>query len=125
MKNFHLLFVCAFIYTHLSGQDSTGQVKAVTWSVFADIYYTYDFNKPPHHEKPSFLYNHNRHNEVNVNLALLKISYKKDRIRANVGLMAGTYAQYNLASEPELLRHLYETNIGVKISRKMNFWIDA
>lgn len=39
--------------------------------------------------------------------------------------MAGTYPQYNLAAEPELLQHVYEANAGVKISKSNNLWIDA
>lgn len=42
-----------------------------------------------------------------------------------MGVMAGTYSQYNLASEPEALRFVYEANIGVKLSRTRNLWIDA
>jgi hypothetical protein len=38
--------------------------------------------------------------------------------------MVGTYPQYNLASEQPLLKNIYEANIGVKISKKHNLWID-
>src|SRR5205823_189081 len=108
----------------LMAQDSTIQTNSFTWSIFADTYYSYDFNKPADHLRPSFLYNHNRHNEFNLNLALVEASYNTNKIRANVGLMAGTYTQYNLAAEPELLRHVYEANAGVKISKNNNLWID-
>jgi len=125
MKYIYLIFGFVIITNHLSAQDTAEHNRAFTWSIFADIYYSYDFNNPPAHKKPAFFYNHNRHNEVNVNLSLAKVSYNHERIRANIGLMAGTYAQYNLAAEPELLRHLYEANAGVKISRKKDLWIDA
>ena len=39
--------------------------------------------------------------------------------------MAGTYANANLAAEPETLKHIYEANVGVKISKSKNIWIDA
>ncbi len=105
--------------------DSTKQNSVFTWSVFADTYYSYDFNKPQNHVKPSFLYNHNRHNEFNLNLGLIKASYNSEKLRANVSLMAGTYAQYNLASEQELLRNVYEASAGGKIIKNFNLWIDV
>lgn len=106
-------------------QDSTKQNNPFSWSIFADTYYSYDFNKPVNHLKPSFFYNYNRHNEFNLNLGLIRISYNTEKIRVNAGLMAGTYAQYNLAAEPELLRHVYEANAGVKLFRNSNLWLDA
>jgi hypothetical protein len=39
--------------------------------------------------------------------------------------MAGTYAQYNMAAEQDLLKNIYEANVGVKISKDHNLWIDA
>lgn len=110
---------------NIIAQDTTKQKNTFTWTIFADIYYSYDFNKPENHLKPSFFYNHNRHNEFNLNIALVKASYNAEKLRSNIGLMAGTYAQYNLASEPELLRHIYEANAGVRISKKNDLWIDA
>jgi Putative beta-barrel porin-2, OmpL-like. bbp2 len=39
--------------------------------------------------------------------------------------MAGNYAQYNLSSEPAWAQFVYEANIGVKLSKKHNLWLDA
>jgi hypothetical protein len=39
--------------------------------------------------------------------------------------MTGTYTQANLASEPEVLRHILEANIGIRLSVKHNLWLDA
>jgi hypothetical protein len=103
------------------GQDSA----ALTFSGYAEIYYGYDFDKPVNHERPFFIYNHKRHNEVAVNLAYAKANYSTNKIRSNLALMAGTYTQYNLAAEPEVLRFIYEANVGVKLSRKHNVWLDA
>ncbi len=95
----------------------------ITFSGYVEAYYTFDLNGPANHTRPGFVYNYNRHNELNVNLAYLKANYTSDRIRANFGLMAGTYPQYNLASEQELMRHNYEANVGVRIGG--NVWLDA
>lgn len=95
----------------------------LTISGYAEAYYVFDFNKPADHTRPGFLYNHTRHNELNVNLAFLKTNYAADRARGNVAIMAGTYAQYNLAAEQELVRHIYEANVGVRIGKGL--WVDA
>ncbi len=122
-----MLLIAAFLVStsFTTAQDTTQLLPVFTWRIFLDTYYSYDFNEPENHLKPSFLYNHNRHNEVNVNLALIKASYATGKLRANIGFMAGTYVQYNLATEQEMVRHLYEANLGIKISKKNNLWIDA
>ncbi len=103
---------------------ATGKDKRnLIFSGFADAYFAYDFNKPPHHERPGFLYNHNRHHEFNVNLAFIKVAYATDKVRGNLALMAGTYAQYNLAAEKELLKNIFEANAGVKLA--LGWWLDA
>ena len=104
-------------------QDSTK--SAFVLSGYAEIYYAYDFNKPVNNTRPSFIYNHNRANEVNLNLGFLKGAYSTDWVRANLSLAAGTYMIANYANEPEGLRNIYEANVGIKISRKNNLWIDA
>ena len=97
----------------------------LTISGYVDIYYVYDFGNPTNHERPSFIYNHKRTNEFNLNLGYLKAGYASERIRANLALMAGTYAQYNLASEQGLLKNVYEANAGIKLSKKHQLWLDA
>lgn len=117
--NLAVLLLCFFVSSVLNAQDG----KNIKLSGFLDTYYSYDFNKPANHEKPSFFYNYSRHNEINVNLGLLKAAYESDRIRANLGLMVGTYGQYNLSSEQGLMKNIYEANAGVKLSDKA--WLDA
>ncbi|MGN6509804.1 MAG: porin [Chitinophaga sp.] len=109
---------------HATAQDQPEKKEPkLTISGYAEAYYSYDFNQPENHTRPGFLYNHTRHNELNINLAFLKANYSSGRVRANVAVMAGTYAQYNLAAEQELLRHVYEANVGVRAGD--NVWIDA
>lgn len=100
-------------------------LKKMNFSAYGEFYYSYDFSNPQNHEKPNFLYNHKRHNEINANLLLLKANYADKHYRANLGLMAGNYAQYNLSSEPIWAQFINEANVGIKISEKYNLWIDA
>jgi hypothetical protein len=100
-------------------------LKNLTFNAYAELYYSYDFAKPANHEKPDFIYNHKRHNEINANLILLKTNYSATNIRANLGLMAGNYSRYNLSAEPLLAKHLFEANMGIKLSKDKNLWLDA
>ncbi|MEY4927571.1 MAG: hypothetical protein RI894_2007 [Bacteroidota bacterium] len=99
--------------------------ETFTFSGYGEVYFGYDFDSPANHERPFFLYSHKRHNEVNVNLAYAKVNYQSAKVRGNLALMSGSYAQYNLANEPNLLQHFYEANIGVKLSKSHNIWLDA
>ncbi len=90
---------------------------------YTEAYYSFDFNQPSNNLRPGFLYNHVRHNEVNINHAIIRASYNSDKVRVNMALMTGNYAQYNLAAEPGVLKNIYESHVGFKI--KKNFWFDA
>ena len=110
----------------LIAQDTTTtQTSPLSFSGFAEAYYSYDFNKPADNYRPSFLYSHNRHNEFNVNLAFVKGSYTAERIRTNIAIAVGTYMNANYAAEPGVLKNIFEGNVGVKISKTKNLWIDA
>ncbi|WP_316805115.1 porin [Pedobacter nototheniae] len=97
----------------------------VKFSGYLETYYAYDFNKPNDHNRPGFVYSHNRTNEVNLNLGFIKAAYDNGTFRANVAVMAGTYANANLAAEPGVLRNVFEANAGIKLSKTENLWIDA
>ncbi len=116
-----LLFTFKTIF--LIAQNKT--LENLTFNGYAEMYYSYDFSNPANHEKPNFIYNHKRHNELNANLILAKTSYNDKNVRANLGLMAGNYAQYNLSAEPIWAQFIYEANIGIKLSSKYNLWLDA
>jgi len=124
MKKTILLAAGTILGMHVMAQEQpVKEEPKIAFSGYVEAYYSFDLNEPADHLRPGFLYNHNRHNELNVNLAYLKGSYTSDRVRANLSIMAGTYAQYNLAAESELMRHVYEANVGVRIGK--NVWVDA
>ena len=97
----------------------------LTISGYIETYYGYDFSNPDNHSRPGFVYSHNRHNEVNLNLGFIKVAYATEKVRANLALMTGTYTNANLAAEPGVLKNIFEANVGAKISKKKNIWIDA
>ena len=96
----------------------------VSWSAFVDAFYAFDFNRPVENFRHDFFYNHNRHNEFNINLALLQLTVSHERYRANLGLQAGTYAMDNYALEDDLLKHVNEANIGISLNKSSTIWLD-
>jgi len=118
-------FLFILIIPAFSWAQTTDSVKPFKFSAYGELYYTYDFTEPSNHQRQDFIYNHKRHNELNLNLVLLQGSYEKNKIRANLGLMAGNYSQYNMSAEPTWAQFIYEANIGVCLSKKNNIWLDA
>lgn len=109
-----------------SGYAQTDSIKPkVSFSGYAETYFTYDFGNPINHNRPGFVYAFNRHNEVNLDLGFVKAAYESEHVRANLSLAAGTYMNVNYAAEPGVLKNIYEGNVGVKISKTKNVWIDA
>lgn len=116
---FFILIACHTEY--VSAQIDSA--KGIDIIAYAETYYSYDFGRPQNHKRPSFMYSYNRHNEVNINLGFLKINYLKNKVRANLALMAGTYSNANLASEPGVLKNIFEANVGHEFAK--NIWVDA
>jgi hypothetical protein len=91
------------------------------FSGFVDMYYAYDLNQPPNRER-SFTTQPLRHNEFNINLAVLSAQYSQDNIRGRLALQTGTYVRSNYATEPQDLRILHEASAGVRLGK--NLWLD-
>ena len=131
MKNSVISLALILIYNVMFAQQDTTMPEntfpsnSLTISGYVEPYYSYDFNNPNDHLKPDLFYSFNRHNEVSLNLGLIKVNYNADRVRANFALMTGTYTQYNLAAEPNVLQSIFEANAGYKLSENADFWVDA
>jgi hypothetical protein len=120
-----LLALVLGLCTSAFGQipDSAWQAAPqISWGGYIETYYTYNFNQPASGNVP-YLYNYTRHNEFNVNNALIRGTYATDRVRANLGLMAGTYAAANYAAEDPMFRHLYDANMGFRLAKGL--WLEA
>lgn len=115
------LLLCFPVCIH--AQDSSNNKLQV--SGYAEIYFQHRLNGSGNDPVPGFLYSHNRNNEVNLNLAFVKISRNTGSVRFNAALAAGTYMNANYTAEPATLKQVLEANVGLKISRKHNWWIDA
>lgn len=123
MKTFTTLFVAWILLTFVP-PGSAEEPPGLKLSAYLETYYLYDFNEPASHDRPPFIFSYNRHNEFNLNLGLVKAAYSEGRFRGNIALMAGTYANANLAAEPGVLKNVYEANTGIKLSKEKDLWID-
>jgi hypothetical protein len=121
----HLLWLVLLLPSSFAFTQADTSAMTVSVSGYAELYYTFGFNQPDDHNRPGFIYSHNRHNEFNLNLGFVKTALTSDRVRANLALAAGTYMNANYAAEAGVLKNIYEANAGYKISRNKNLWIDA
>lgn len=129
-KLLSVIFFIACISLRAGGQtvaDSTQSTRSFRFGAYVDVYYLYDFNQPPDHERPPFVYQYSRHDEITLNNAILLAEYTADRVRGNVGLHTGTYVQRNYAAEAlngsEVLKFIYQANVGIRVARRL--WLDA
>jgi hypothetical protein len=123
MKNcLFFVFLTFSLYTKAQVDTLSPAIKI---SAYIETYYIYDFGNPANHQLPDFIYSFNRHNEINLNLGLIKAAYETSMVRANLAIMTGTYANANLAGEPGVLRNVFEANSGIKISKNNNLWVDV
>jgi hypothetical protein len=124
----YLIFGLFFLIGNkgIAQSDTTWKQKPTTHiSGFMDIYYAYDFNKPQSDFRQPFLFNHNRHDEINLNLGFTKLSVEHVKYRANLAIHVGTYSNDNYAAEPGLLKNIFEANMGISLNKKNKLWLDA
>lgn len=104
--------------------NSDSLMNKLTIGGYLESYYSYDFGRP-RYSKPRFYLNHNKHNEIAINLALLKVNYNSEKFRANLGLMTGTYSEKNYTYRDEKYNNIYELNAGIKLFSSKNIWLDV
>jgi hypothetical protein len=124
LQNMKKALLLSFYLCLLSGVSfaQTDSTSSITVTGYIDCYYAYNFTEPTSNNIP-FAYNHNRHNEFNVNNVVVGLKYSNRRLRSNLLLHAGTYVKANYAAEPTLLQFINEASVGVKLSKKI--WLDA
>ncbi|MFD2557132.1 porin [Sphingobacterium tabacisoli] len=113
------LMVCCGFW--VQAQDN----KGVHISGYAEVYYQHDFGAAKSNQRPNFIYSHNRNNEVSLNLGMIKASYVTERMRTNLGIGVGSYMNASYGGEPDVLKNIYEANIGVRLSPSRDLWLDV
>jgi hypothetical protein len=122
MKAFLIFFICSSVQC---AAQIIGEKDSLKITGYMEVYYLYDLINRESHTRPEFVYSYNRSNEINLNLGFMKGSYSSSGIRANLAIMTGTYVNANLKNEPGVLKNLFEANIGARISKKRDLWVDA
>lgn len=124
-----LIFYCA-AHTHAqvtnTGMLDTTQINIkgkLTTAAYIDAYFGYNSNQPQNNENPYFVSMH-RHNEMTINLAYIDVKYVTERYRARFVPGFGTYINANYVGEAGTLRNVVEGYVGVKLSKKRDFWLD-
>jgi hypothetical protein len=107
MNRIVLIFLCFGVAAFA---QENNEVK-FSFSGYIETFYAYDFNQPKTDAKLPFMYNYNRHNEFNINFALLRAKVEYDNAYAIVSLQSGTYVDDNYANEK--IRYLNEAYIGL------------
>lgn len=107
------------------GQSLTDSTTLISLSGYAETYFGYASQQSRSSAKEDFIYSHNLTNQIGVNLAFLKGNLSAANYRANLALMVGSYAAANLANEPAEYRNILEANVGIKLSKSHNLWLDA
>jgi hypothetical protein len=113
-------WVCSITLFLVSVQTRAQDTTSFELSGYAEVYW--GLQQGGAEERPEFLYNHTDNGPA-LNLAWVKYTIRHNRWQLVAAPMAGTYAQRNLASEPNAVRHLYEASLGFKINN--NSRLDA
>ncbi len=121
------LLVLCVINSSSQMVDSSGLsiLKNVMLSAYLEFYAAVDDDDNNKHQRPYFLYNNTRTGELALNLGIIRAGWKNENMRGNIAMMTGTYAERNLATESKIFQHVYEANIGLKLSERHKFWMDV
>lgn len=106
-------------------QDDWSESPKLSPILFVDTFYSFDFDQPEGEQRQNFFYNHNRHNEVNLNLGLLGLTLDHKEYRANLTLQAGTYALDNYSAEKPEYRIIHSAFAGIALDSESKIWLDA
>lgn len=110
----------------ISAVQLNAQDTAQHWqfNAYAEFYAQYDANNPANNTRPACVYSYNRNNELNLNLGYTRAAYSGEKLRAAFSLGTGTYMNVNYATEPGVLKNIYEANLGIKLSAGKAWWLD-
>lgn len=108
------------VNTGVADTTTGEQIGELTIGGFVDTYYGYITNS-----NNSYFVSSSRSNEVNVNLAFIDFRYHHKRVRARLAPAFGTYINSNYINEPGVLKNLLEANVGLKLFKGKDIWLDA
>jgi len=101
----------------------TDQAK-VTLEGYIDAYFAFD-GAQPNDANRSYFVSQSRHNEFNINMAYISLKFSSERVRATFTPGFGTYMNANYAAERMTLKNIIEANVGVRLLRHKDIWLDV
>ena len=118
-----LFFVLILVSPRLILSQDLSKLEIIpTGSI--DLFYGYDFNKPKTSKRLPFLYNHNLHNQIGLNMASLGVQLQYKKCTSRIIFHTGSYVMQNYASEPPLFRNIQEANIKWNFGKKDRMSLD-
>jgi hypothetical protein len=128
--NKSIIHCCALALPLLASDGYSEELPDFSAAIFKvggylESYFSKDFNDPAVQKRPAFIYSYNQDDSLQINLALIKADITASHFRAHLGVASGTYMKANYAAENRTLQHLYEANVGVKLSDAQDIWLDV
>lgn len=123
MNKLYLTAIISILQLSLLAQDST-KFSKFNFELYGDFFVNGTASHVPSHKISDILYSYNRTNEFAINMIYLKSSYLDSSFRMNLALMSGTYSIDNYSDEPQLFQNLLEGNVGFKLAKNHNTWLD-
>jgi hypothetical protein len=130
MKRFitAIIFVCTYQFSaaqfvQFSPTGDTSESR-VTLEGYVDAYFAFDGMEPGDGNR-SYFVSQSRHNEFNINMAYISIKFNSERVRATFTPGFGTYMNANYATERMTLKNIIEANVGVRLLKSKNIWLDV
>lgn len=91
---------------------------------YIDTYFGSSLYSAKTYDRPFFV-SSSGNNKANINLAFLEARWQGNRFRFNLVPAAGSYMRRNYAAEKERDKYIFEANAGLKLSNKLNIWLDG
>lgn len=117
--------ICLTLVAQPSDSAFNQKKAPIQLSGYAEVYYQHNSNGPTANNDAPFAYSHDENKALSINLAFVKAAYNKNRVRANLAIGFGSYMRSNYAGEEGIYKQILEANIGWKLSKKANWWLDA
>lgn len=106
------LLACLILGISTYGLSQTDSLK-VSAGIYSEWYYV----QAEHGQKSPIFYNHTTTQQPALNLGILDFAAERKRWSLQSAFMLGTYAQKNLAAEPEFWRHVYQLSIQYQLNQ--------
>ncbi|MFM7721705.1 MAG: outer membrane beta-barrel protein [Bacteroidota bacterium] len=104
---------------------SQNRKDSIHFSGYTEIYFAQDQHNWNDHERPDFLYSHTSTNHFTLNTAVLDFKYSSDRIKTQLSLVEGTYANKVTSAEPIGFGAMYLGNVAYQLIPKNSLWLQA